>query len=89
MDAVAARVPTRLVLAAPTRHHRDQPAVLALRVLAVPELVDVVDDGDLLEVVGRRGRGRGPLEGPRVPRIDLLGARAAKRPHDVHDEDAD
>ena len=47
----------------------DQAAVLVVAVLAVPELVVLLDHGHLVEVVLRGRRRDHPLEAPGVPRI--------------------
>ena len=72
--------------------HADEAVVVGLAVLAVPELVAVRDDGRVVEVVRRRGRGGHPLERAGVPRVGtrvdpagLLGV--AVRHPDVDEEE--
>src|SRR5262245_49106119 len=63
--------------------------VRVVGVLEIPERPAAADDGYDFEVVGRRWRGRGPLERPGVPGVGAGERPRAQRPHDVHHEDDD
>ncbi len=93
MDPVPAAVGILVVAVGRAGLGRHQPPrPLVLDVLAMPELIERVDRGDLVEVVDRRRRGRHPFEGPRVPGVgDVGGVRPRLRvgDHDVHEEHED
>src|SRR5579871_4083546 len=55
--------------------------------LGVPERATALNHGDRGEVVSRRRRVRGPLEGPRIPRITSGRFAAEIRPEQVCQED--